>query len=653
MENESSKKRELIKTAAIVFLIILLVLTFFSNTIRNRSLPEVSSQYVKGGTINAKIRGSGTVSANEAYEVTINQTRKVRSVLVKVGDEVNVGDVLFILEESESDELRDAQDALLQKEASYQKSLIASANESAKVNHDVKKARDEYESAKSILAIYSDKDYNTILREESEAQARLKTLENEYDRAVSEWERAKGETEYVDAVEDEDTYKSELKALKKDKESYEDEIEDLRDGKGDSYESTNRKITDKENDLSDAQNDYARDMEAYGKGYNRIRNLAGGSEAMMAALASDRDNLASKLDPDEDVDYIIESYHVIKDDKDKISDLEKDIKDLKDTKKDKDTDNSTAIKNAQRKLDRVEAGIEEKEAQLKEATAKREALEGNVKALESRKDRAKDAVDAQKMEVDKLSSAKTAAESVKTAQINLEDLLFQQSLGSADNVDIQTARTEIARDRDRLNELLENADEAEVKANVSGIIESIEATAGKNIGADTAMATINVADRGYTLKIPVTNEQAKSVKIGEPAEITDYLWGSEIKAVLDKIESDPQNPGKGKLLVFNVTGDVELNMKLNLAIGQKTAAYEALVPNSAVRSDTNGSFVYVVTAKSSPLGNRYIASRADIKVLASDDKYTAVSGVGTGDVVITASAKPIEAGMQVRLVDND
>ena len=65
MEEQKVKKREWVKTAAIIFLTIMLLLTFFSNTILNRSLPEVSAQYVSSGTINAKIRGSGTVTANQ------------------------------------------------------------------------------------------------------------------------------------------------------------------------------------------------------------------------------------------------------------------------------------------------------------------------------------------------------------------------------------------------------------------------------------------------------------------------------------------------------------------------------------------------------------------------------------------------------------
>ena len=57
-------------------------------------------------------------------------------------------------------------------------------------------------------------------------------------------------------------------------------------------------------------------------------------------------------------------------------------------------------------------------------------------------------------------------------------------------------------------------------------------------------------------------------------------------------------------------------------------------------------------AKSSPRGNRYIATRVDVQVLAQDDTTAAVSGLSFGDYVITTSSKPLEAGMQVNMVEN-
>ena len=77
-----------------------------------------------------------------------------------------------------------------------------------------------------------------------------------------------------------------------------------------------------------------------------------------------------------------------------------------------------------------------------------------------------------------------------------------------------------------------------------------------------------------------------------------------------------------------------------------------MVPNSAVREDANGKFVLIVTAKSTPLGNRYTAKRVDVEVLASDDTKSAITSSVQGEYVITTASTPISAGMQVRLSDN-
>ena len=251
-----------------------------------------------------------------------------------------------------------------------------------------------------------------------------------------------------------------------------------------------------------------------------------------------------------------------------------------------------------------------------------------------------------------LTAASTAAETLKTAQQALEDKVFEASLGDSANLDLQNSKKAIEEQQKIVDELLANADGQEVTANVGGKISAINVTAGNSAGADTALATITVADRGYTVKIPVTADQAKKVTVGDVATISNYYNG-DITATLENIANDPQNPGKGKLLVFRLTGEgVEAGSNITLSIGQKSATYDCLVPNSALRNDSNGDFVLVVQAKSTPLGNRYVATRVPVTILAQDDTKTAVSGLANGDFVITTSTAPIEAGTQVRLVDN-
>ena len=117
--------REWVKNAAIIFLAVLLVLTFFSNTIMNRSLVEVATARVTDGNIVAKVRGTGTVTASGKHQVKATKTRTVRSVMVKAGQEVQTGDVLFILGEGDGDELEQAEQALRELRVSYQKAALS------------------------------------------------------------------------------------------------------------------------------------------------------------------------------------------------------------------------------------------------------------------------------------------------------------------------------------------------------------------------------------------------------------------------------------------------------------------------------------------------------------------------------------------------
>lgn len=119
-------RKEKIKNVAIVFLSILLVLTFFSNTIMNRSLVEVSTQMIYGDSITSKVRGSGSVVAGDTYSVSIKESRKIATINVKKGQNVEQGTVLFTLDESESDELLTAQESLLSATRDYELAVLES-----------------------------------------------------------------------------------------------------------------------------------------------------------------------------------------------------------------------------------------------------------------------------------------------------------------------------------------------------------------------------------------------------------------------------------------------------------------------------------------------------------------------------------------------
>lgn len=117
-------RKDKIKNITIIFLLVMLILTFFSNTIMNYSLVEVSTQQVTNGQITSKVRGSGSVEASESYSVTIEETRKIATVNVKKDAEVATGDLLFTLEDTDSDELDAAKKSLNEAQAAYESAVL-------------------------------------------------------------------------------------------------------------------------------------------------------------------------------------------------------------------------------------------------------------------------------------------------------------------------------------------------------------------------------------------------------------------------------------------------------------------------------------------------------------------------------------------------
>lgn len=135
MNEKGTKRREWIKTFAIIFLIILLILTFFSNTIMNYSLPEVAAQYVQSGNINAQIRGYGTIESGDPYNVKIKAVRKVESVEVRQGDKVEKGQVLCLLSGEDSTELETAKETLKAAEDAFEMALLTGSVDSSIMNN--------------------------------------------------------------------------------------------------------------------------------------------------------------------------------------------------------------------------------------------------------------------------------------------------------------------------------------------------------------------------------------------------------------------------------------------------------------------------------------------------------------------------------------
>ena len=536
------KNRGWVKNAAIVFLAVMLVLTFFSNTFMNHSLAEVATQSVTSGSITAKVRGTGTVESNGSYQVKAEATREIRAVMVKVGQEVNQGDVLFVLGEGPSEELDAATEQLRQLQLNYQRTAVNMPSFDYSLDErNITKAKETLANAQAA---------------ENSAKAALEQNAN-----VPE---------------------DELKAAQA------------------RLDSANQALTTARADLQ-ARYDAAvvlRDS-AQGKLENVLNNppAEDASEEEQAAYQKQLTDTQAELDA---ANALLESL---------------------------DPSVDPAVKAAQAEVDEAQAALD---AILNRAGPYAESYN---QAVEARK-AAEDELFTLEYNLNqtRIQNNKTAA----SAALELQDLSQQ----------IEKAKKELAE--------LSGGEDNQVTANVGGIIESIAYTAGSTAAKDEVLCTIQVPDLGYSLSFSVTNEQARRLRVGDSASVTNYYWGSEITATLTNIKTDPKNPQTSKQLTFELSGDVNAGAELTISVGQKSQNYDTVIPNSAIRTDSNGSYVLVVQAKNSPLGNRYIAQRVDIEVVASDDVNSAVTGdLSNGDFVITTSNKPVQKGDQVRMADGN
>lgn len=561
MNEKKTKRREWVKTAAIIFLSVMLVLTFFSQTILNYSLPEVAAQYVQSGTITAKIRGTGMIESGDPYNVMVKETRKVSSVAVRVGDKVQKGDVLLYLAQEDSDELEAAKNELNAAKEAYDKALLTEAIT----------ASDIYAAGQNVSA-------ETYRKKITSLQA-----------AISDASKA-------------------IEPIQKNIEDLEQAIEDI--NKQISYEQNLDSVADERVPVAQRAKEKAeRDKEA--------------AYSVLTAAKAERDAIAERL-----------SYETVSGGDAAL------LESLR-----------TQLNAAEGKVTAAQQSYNTAVNIFNKASAEYQAAWNNKEAREISQTIVNLRNQAAVNEISLYAARKelsTAQETETKLKEQLSELVSQISNVTA----LKSYLTAIDEAEKRVEELEAKSLGSTVTADIAGTITAIYASAGKDISAAMEVMVIQPEGQGYTMSFTVTNEQASRLAVGDKADLINAWRYDDVEVILAKIVPDKNEPGKKKQLTFNVTGEVTAGQTLNVSVGQKSANYDLIVPNSAIREDNNGKFVLIVESKSSPLGNRYIASRVDVEVLASDDRQSAISGGLYGyEFVITTSTKPVEAGKQVRLAD--
>ena len=470
-------RKDKIKNITIIFLLVMLILTFFSNTIMNYSLVEVSTQQVTSGQITSKVRGSGSVEASESYSVTIEETRKIATVNVKKDAEVATGDLLFTLEDTDSDELDAAKKSLNEAQAAYESAVLTAGITVAE--------RQSIEAGKGSSLTQKQNEIAAANQRVKDAQAAVDAAQASVDKIKAQIDAVSNST--ADTTTEE---KAVLDAEKKNSEAQDSltSAESAYTPVKSAYDAALSGLQSAQSAYDEAKTDYDAAEKAYKADASKKDARDAAELAMNKAQAKVNTAQSTFNTCQANLNKVQGSY---------------------DSAKSAANDSKNALSNANYNLSVKKltgtntAEANNLQAQLNTATA---ALTDANTALTN-------ATNDQKKVTDKISGEVTIASAYKTMTDLQEEVakLQAKSIGT------------------------------EITSPISGTVTDIAVTAGTTVNANDVMMTIQPENKAYVLQFSVTENQAKKVRVGDTAEILNNWYGNDVSAVVSAIRKDPQN----------------------------------------------------------------------------------------------------------------
>lgn len=226
---------------------------------------------------------------------------------------------------------------------------------------------------------------------------------------------------------------------------------------------------------------------------------------------------------------------------------------------------------------------------------------------------------------------------------------------TVEKVDTASALTE--NDEMELKELEVKAlqqlstDEGKVKAPSNGLVTKILVTTGEQTSEDTALRMSDHTS-GYKFTTTLDISEAKYLKAGDKMTLKIGDETTIENLPVDSVEAS--NDDKTKyILNAKIPSKVKKVSNFgSMTIVKESSKYDYCVPLSALHSDGDNYFLYVLGEKSTVLGTEQTASKVDVEILDKNAEYVAVDGFFDWDQqFILTSSKTLNDGDRVRVLD--
>lgn len=310
-----------------------------------------------------------------------------------------------------------------------------------------------------------------------------------------------------------------------------------------------------------------------------------------------------------------------------------------------DTEEEEKIKEAKDKVDKAKEALSEAENAL---SAYNEQQNNNSSA--SYDEQLKALYDDYKSKEEAYNEAiKQRKSTIQSADRSLEDANTPESVDTAsaltENDDLQEKQLAV----DKLQKVMDAG--GKVTAPSDGLVTKVNVTTGEATTEDTA---IRISDQSAGYKFAATLDKSDAKFLAKDDKVTlDLGNGTSVEGLkIQSIDVSQEDKNSYELTVSIPAKVKKIGTIATLKVEKASKKYDTCVPLTALHSDGDKYYVYVINEKDTILGTETAVDKVQVEILDKNNEQAAIDGAFSWDQkFVLTSSKTLRDGDRVRLLE--
>ena len=324
---------------------------------------------------------------------------------------------------------------------------------------------------------------------------------------------------------------------------------------------------------------------------------------------------------------------------------DKAVDELHGVEKETEEDVKEKIEEAQHKVDKAKDALSEAENAL---SAYNEQQNNNSNA--SYDEQLKALYDDYKSKEEAYNEAiKQRKSTIQSADRSLEDANTPESVDTAsaltENDDLQEKQLAV----DKLQKVMDAG--GKVTAPSDGLVTKVNATTGEATTEDTA---IRISDQSAGYKFTATLDKSDAKFLAKDDKVTlDLGNGTSVEGLkIQSIDVSQEDKNSYELTVSIPATVKKIGTIATLKVEKASKKYDTCVPLTALHSDGDKYYVYVINEKDTILGTETAVDKVQVEILDKNNEQAAIDGTFSWDQkFVLTSSKTLRDGDRVRLLE--